>query len=70
MQKIKKKYESNDEFLKLGFIKESVSAWSASVLLIKKKDGTKRFVVEYRHLHKDNELLKFSELENHNILSQ
>jgi len=41
-----------NEFIKLGFIKESTSPWSASVLLVNKKDGTKRFVVDYRHLNK------------------
>ena len=48
-----------NEFLKLGLIKESVSPWSASVLLVKKKDGTKRFVVDYRHLNKITKQLFF-----------
>ena len=40
------------ELLEKGFIRPSVSPWGASVLFIKKKDGTLRLCVYYRQLNK------------------
>ena len=40
------------ELLEKGFIHPSVSPWGASVLFVKKKEGTLRLCVDYRQLNK------------------
>ena len=35
-----------------GFIQPSISPWSAPVLFLKKKNGTLRMCIDYRHLNK------------------
>jgi hypothetical protein len=41
-----------EELLKKGYIRPSVSPWGASVLFVKKKDGTLRLCINFRQLNK------------------
>ncbi len=40
------------DLLENGFIRPSVSLWGVPVLFFKKKDGSLRHCVDYRHLNK------------------
>ena len=41
-----------EEFLNKGYICPSVSPWGASVLFVKKKDGTLRLCIDFKQLNK------------------
>ena len=40
------------ELLDKGFVRPSVSPWGASVLFVKKKDGTLRMCIDYWKINK------------------
>ncbi|KAK9083378.1 hypothetical protein Scep_029849 [Stephania cephalantha] len=44
--------EQLDELLELGSIHPSMSPWGASILFVKKKDGSLRLCIDYRQLNK------------------
>ncbi|GAU21686.1 hypothetical protein TSUD_242580 [Trifolium subterraneum] len=49
LNELKKQLE---ELLEKKFIRPSISPWGASVLLVKKKEGTMRLCIDYRQLNK------------------
>lgn len=49
MSELKKHLE---EQLEKKFLRPSVSSWGATILLVKKKDGSMRLCVDYRQLNK------------------
>jgi hypothetical protein len=52
MSKLKELQLQLEEILKKGYIRPSVSPWGASVLFMKKKDGTLRLCIDFRQLNK------------------
>jgi hypothetical protein len=40
-----------DEILKMKVIEPADGPWSSGIVLVKKKDGSTRFCVDYRHLN-------------------
>ena len=50
--KLKELKTQLQELLDKGFIRPSVSPWVASVLFVKKKDGTLRICIDYRKINK------------------
>ena len=53
LSKLKTVKEEVEMMRKLGVIEPTVSAYSAPIVLVKKKDGSVRFCVDYRHLNKE-----------------
>ncbi|KAL0420383.1 UNVERIFIED_CONTAM: Transposon Ty3-G Gag-Pol polyprotein [Sesamum latifolium] len=49
LKELKKQLE---EMLDKGFIRPSISPWGAPVLFVKKKDGSIRLCIDYRHLNR------------------
>ena len=49
---LKELNEQLKNLLDKGFIRPSISPWSAPVLFVKKKDGSFRMCIDYRQLNK------------------
>ncbi|KAJ8758515.1 hypothetical protein K2173_000236 [Erythroxylum novogranatense] len=49
---LKELKEQLEDLLEKGFIRSSTSPWGASVLFVKKKDGTWRICIDYRRINK------------------
>src|SRR5436190_20054562 len=47
--------EELDKMIKDGVVRESESSWSSPVVIIDKKDGSKRFCIDYRWVNKITE---------------
>jgi hypothetical protein len=45
--------------MKKGYIRPSVSPWGASILFVKKKDGTLRLCIDFRQLNKSTVKKKY-----------
>jgi hypothetical protein len=41
-----------EELLNKGYIRQNVSPWGVSILLLKRKDGTLRLCIDFRQLNK------------------
>jgi hypothetical protein len=41
-----------EELLRKGYIRPSVSPWGAPIIFVKKKDGTLRLCIYFKHLNK------------------
>ena len=48
-----------EELLACGFIETSTSEWTSPVVLVKKRDGSFRFAVDYRHVNAANKPMSF-----------
>ena len=51
-EKLKELKVQLQELLDKGFVRPSVSPWGAPILFVKKKDGTLRMCIDYRHINK------------------
>jgi hypothetical protein len=59
-----------DELLEKGYIRPSTSPWTAPVLFVEKKDGTKRMCIDYRALNEVTIKNKYSLLRIEDLFDQ